>query len=175
MKHVSFSKKNCSLAKSLDLLGEWWTLTILQEALFGTKRFIDFQKNLGIAKNILSSRLDHLVSNGFLIKDIKSATNKRPQYKLTDKGKSVGTVIVTMIQWGDKWINQPEGAPIILKDRNSKDPIAQINISSIKGNKLEITDLLVQPGPGANEETKERFLHNLNLEDKVKWRVRNKK
>ena len=174
MKHISFSSKNCSLAKSLDLLGEWWTLTILQEALFGTKRFNDFQKNLGIAKNILSTRLEHLVSHDFLKKEIKNSINKRPQYKLTDKGKSVATIIVTLIQWGDEWTNQEDGAPIILKDINTKEHIAKINISSKSGTKLEVSDLLVQSGPGANEKTKKRFNQNLNLENNVKWRVRNK-
>ena len=76
MKHVSFANRNCSLARALDVVGEWWMLPILQEAFFGTRKFGDFQKHLGIAKNILADRLDRLVSNGLLIRDSQTPKGK---------------------------------------------------------------------------------------------------
>ena len=174
MKHVNFSNKNCSLARSLEVLGEWWTLSILQEALFGTKRFGDFQKNLGIAKNILSVRLDHLVSNGLLKKDLINHQVRRPQYKLTEKGRSVATIIVSLIQWGDKWISSSQGPPIILNDIKTGKQIVPISLKSSVGDTVNIMDISIEAGPGSSKETKSRFSRKEYINKKIKWKVRDK-
>src|SRR5688572_678684 len=97
---TDFSDFNCSLARALGAVGDWWTLLILRQAFFGTRRFSDFQRSLGIARNILATRLDALTRNGVLTRD---GTTRRPLYALTAKGEELLPAMVALMQWGDKW------------------------------------------------------------------------
>jgi DNA-binding HxlR family transcriptional regulator len=94
---------DCSIARSLEIVGEWWSLLILREAFQRVRRFDDFQENLGIARNVLTTRLNKLVENGILEKRLYQSNPDRHEYRLTEKGLDLYPVLVTLMQWGDKW------------------------------------------------------------------------
>jgi len=148
---------NCSIANALDLIGEWWTILILREAFFGTRRFEDFQQHLGIARNILTARLRKLCDSGILERVPIKEGAKRHEYKLTQMGRDLQTTLIALTQWGDRWIHQANGAPVKFVERASGEEIAGVMILAKDGRKLEARDMAMVPGPGATEETHERL------------------
>src|ERR1700720_192583 len=101
MRHKSFKANLCPVARSLDTIGEWWSLLIVRDALTGTRRFSDFQKSLGLAKNVLSTRLKKLVACGILEQVPASDGSAYREYALTPKGRELFPVIVALRQWGE--------------------------------------------------------------------------
>ena len=172
MKRISFSDRRCSLAQSLEVIGEWWTLLIIREAYFGTRRFSDFQSRLGIARNVLSERLERLVVNDLLKKEPASPGAKRAHYRLTDKGRDLLPVVVALVQWGDRWVSGPENAPVRLIDRATGDAIGDIRVQTKDGRPLALHDIGLEPGPGADEAIRERFQETVADEGAVRWRIR---
>jgi DNA-binding HxlR family transcriptional regulator len=114
MRRASFEDMNCSIARSLEVIGEWWTPLILRDAFLGVTRFEEFQERLGIARNILSKRLDTLVEHGVLERRCYDEARGRHDYVLTDKGKALWPVLVTIRQWGDEWVVGSGQAPVAL-------------------------------------------------------------
>ena len=148
---------NCSLADSLNLIGEWWTILILRESFFGTRRFEDFQQHLGIARNILTARLSTLCDNGILERVPVKEGAKRHEYRLTTMGRDLLTVIIALTQWGDRWLRQEQGAPVKFIERSSGEVIPEVSVRSKDGRQLKTRDLAMIPGPGASDETRERL------------------
>jgi DNA-binding HxlR family transcriptional regulator len=103
MRRTSYEQMNCSIASALDVVGEPWTLLIVRDAFYGVRRFDDFQENLGIARNVLTARLKKLVEAGIFRKTAYRQRPLRHEYRLTDKGAALFTVIVGLKQWGDRW------------------------------------------------------------------------
>lgn len=97
------SDMHCSVARALDVVGERWSLLILRDAFYGVSRFDDFQRDLGVARNILTDRLTKLVASGVLEKVQYEERPPRYEYKLTPKGRDLLPVLLTMMHWGDKW------------------------------------------------------------------------
>jgi DNA-binding HxlR family transcriptional regulator len=114
VKRASFEDMTCSIARSLEVIGEWWTLLILRDAFFGITRFEELQARLGIARNILAKRLDTLVEHGVLERRCYDEGRDRHDYVLTDKGKALWPVLVTIRQWGDKWIVGTGNEPVTM-------------------------------------------------------------
>jgi DNA-binding HxlR family transcriptional regulator len=114
MRLTSLSEMNCSIAKTLDVIGEWWTLLILRDALRGTRRFDDFQANLGLARSVLTARLRKLTDAGIMERYQYSQHPPRYEYRLTDKGRSLFGVIAALMHWGDQWEAGPAGPPVVL-------------------------------------------------------------
>src|SRR4051812_23918552 len=106
---------NCSVARSLEVIGEWWTLLILRDAFFGVTRFEEFQERLGIARNILTTRLDTLVESGVMERRCYDEARGRNDYVLTKKGKALWPVLVTLRQWGDEWVTGKGKEPVQLR------------------------------------------------------------
>ena len=104
----------CSVARSLDILGDRWTFLILREAFFGIQNFDGFQANLGIATNILSHRLKRLVENNILVKRKDPVDSRRIKYKFTEKGRDLYEVTLALMKWGDKWLADENGPPLSL-------------------------------------------------------------
>ena len=148
---------NCALADSLNLIGEWWTILILRESFFGSRRFEDFQQHLGIARNILTSRLSTLCDNGILERVPVKQGAKRHEYRLTTMGRDLLTVIVALTQWGDRWLRQEQGAPVQFVERSSGEVIPEVRVRSKDGRQLKTRDLAMIPGPGATDDTRERL------------------
>lgn len=96
----------CPIARTLDLIGEWWSILILRDAFQGKKRFTEFQQSLGLAKNVLSARLHKLVDNGILEIIPASDGSAYHEYVLTDKGRSLQPVLIALNQWGASYLPQ---------------------------------------------------------------------
>ncbi len=102
-----FLPANCSIARTLDLVGEWWSLLIIREAFLGVTRYDDFQRRLGISRNALTDRLKKLVDGGVLTRQPVAEGARREEYVLTQMGDDLITVVVAMRQWGDRWLREP--------------------------------------------------------------------
>lgn len=149
MKYKSFDHMNCSLAQTLDILGERWTLLILRDAFFGVRRFGHFQRNLGIAKNILSTRLNRLVEEGILEKcDLPECAHA--EYRLTPAGRDLQPILLAMVHWGDRHRPNPQGARLIFVDRESGRPIRPMSAVSAEGRPLAAEEVRAVPGPAAD-------------------------
>ena len=103
-----------SVGRALGLVGERWTLLILRETFLGTRRFDDFQRNLGIARNVLQTRLERLVAEGVLKRERYQERPERFAYKLTRKGVDLWPVLVSLMKWGDKY-TAPNGPPVVMR------------------------------------------------------------
>jgi DNA-binding HxlR family transcriptional regulator len=147
MKLKSFDQMNCSLAQAIEAIGERWTLLILREAFFGKRRFEEFQKGLGIARNILTARLNRLVEQEILAK--RPAEAGRFEYVLTQKGLELQPVLLSMTQWGDRHKPHPRGQRVIFVDRATGEPIAPMAVHSADGRVLSPREIKATPGPGA--------------------------
>jgi DNA-binding HxlR family transcriptional regulator len=158
MKRTSFDDMNCSLARTLEVVGEWWTLLILREAMWGTARFDDFQRRLGIARNILTTRLVGLERHGIIERRPRVGSGRQHNYVLTEKGWALFPSIVALMQWGDDWIHKAGGAPIMFLDAQGGKPIQRIGIRDAGGHDLSPKDVAIRPGPGAAEATRRRAL-----------------
>ena len=102
---------NCSVAQCLEVVGEWWSMLIVRDAFLGVTRFDDFQARLGISRNILNDRLNHLVDRGVLKRVAYQEHPPRSEYRLTDKGRDLWGVLTAMREWGDAWA-APKGPPL---------------------------------------------------------------
>ena len=114
MRLTSLADWNCSIAKTLDVVGEWWTLLILRDAFRGTRRFDDFHASLGMARSVLTARLRKLTEEGILERRSYSDHPPRYEYRLTEKGRALFPVITALLTWGDTWAPGPGGPPVVL-------------------------------------------------------------
>lgn len=144
MARKRFDDSNCSVARALNEVGDWWSLLVVLHAMYGTRRFVDFQKELGIARNILCDRLSRLVDNEVLRKVDVGEHGSRFEYRLTEKGRDLFPIVVALRQWGDKWNPAPEQAPLDLRDRDTGRPIRQIEVQSVDGQPLSVRDVFVE-------------------------------
>lgn len=136
------------LARSLEVLGEWWTFLIIRDAFFGIRHFEGFQSSLGIARNVLSARLGKLVETGILDRRPDKRDGRRIEYRLTEKGKALLPVIVGIAQWGAEWMrNKDEPLPYYFYDRETGTPIPPMSVRAADGRVLGPRDIGVEAGP----------------------------
>jgi DNA-binding HxlR family transcriptional regulator len=157
MRHTEFPSQHCSVARALEIIGEWWTLLIVREAFFGVQKFSDFEANLGVAKNVLSSRLAKLVEMGVMKRTSVPGRGNPQLYTLTVQGRELLPVVIALMQWGDRWIHGGEQAPVRVLERSTGKEIAQIQVTTAEGKPLSLDDVIVTPGPGANDAIRRRF------------------
>lgn len=150
MTRTSFANFNCSLAKSLDLVGDKWTMLIIRDGFYGVRRFSQFQARLGMAKTVLSDRLSRLVENGIFIRS--DVPGREVDYALSPMGRELFPVLVALTQWGDRWMNGGK-PPVEIVSRQSGQPISALKIEDDHGGDIDPADIGFRPGPGANEET----------------------
>ncbi len=112
MRWDEIDQQVCSVARSLSVVGERWTMLIIRDAFLGTRRFDQFQRNLGITRHRLSERLGKLVEHGVLVKVPYHDRPVRYEYRLTRKGLGLYPVLLTLARWGDEWMDGGEGAPL---------------------------------------------------------------
>ncbi|MGE0625603.1 MAG: winged helix-turn-helix transcriptional regulator [Pseudomonadales bacterium] len=148
MKLTSFEHFNCSLAQTLSVIGEHWTMMIIRDAFFGIRRFDAFQKDLGIARNILSDRLKKLVAAGILE---KVAVTGAVEYRLTEKGLALQPVMIAMTHWGDTYMPHPEGRRLTFVDRRDEKPIQPMGVFAADGRRLKPKEVKARPGPGLQQ------------------------
>jgi len=157
MSRKRFHDMNCGIAQSLEVLGDWWTLLIVRNAFFGMRRFADFESDLGIAKNVLSTRLQHLVDHAILERVEVGRRGSRFEYRLTEKGEALLPVLTALREWSDTWIYGRGNEPVIVKDRRSGRRVSALRVRDAEGRALGRRDLRTEPGPGATPETRARF------------------
>ena len=151
MKYKSYKGMNCSMAQALDAIGERWALLILREAFYGKTRFNQFLDELGISRNILSARLNHLVAEGILEKRPASET-AHAEYVLTESGRALRTTILSLIHWGDEYRPDENGQRFQFLDAESGEPIRRMGIYTESGAEVKPGMVRVVPGPGAADD-----------------------
>ena len=139
---------NCSVAQTLEVVGDWWTMLIVRDCFLGVTRFDDFQARLGISRNILVNRLDHLVGYGVLVRVAYQERPVRYDYRLTDKGRDLWPVLMALRQWGDRW-EAPDGPPVVLEHPGCAEHIDVVPACSACGERLDARSVLARPGPGS--------------------------
>ena len=154
MTRKSLEHFNCSWAKSAEAVGDKWSIMIIRDAFYGVKTFSAFQKNIGIAKNILTQRLEHLQTHEILIKRPIGLGSARFEYCLTEKGFALFPVIAAIGQWGDKWIMGNGNEPLVIIDSKNREPIKEIAVEASDGRNLSLREITFVAGPGANDNTK---------------------
>lgn len=150
MERKSFADMHCSVAQCLEVVGEWWSMLILRDVFLGVNRFDDFQQRLGISRNILNQRLNHLVDAGVLAKVPYSEHPPRYDYRLTDKGRDLWPVLTAMRQWGDQYA-APAGPPVEVTHKGCGEVTHAVMVCSACGEPLGARDVRAMPGPGAVE------------------------
>jgi DNA-binding HxlR family transcriptional regulator len=143
----TYVDENCSIARTLELVGERWTLLIIRQALLGTRRFDEFQSELGIARNVLSTRLERLVEAGILRRSLYEERPRRYEYRLTKKGTDLWPVLMAMLQWGDRY-EAPEGPPVVIEHRDCGGELDDRRRCRRCGQELEAWQVVRVPGPG---------------------------
>jgi DNA-binding HxlR family transcriptional regulator len=125
-------------------MGDWWSLLIVRDAFDGVRRFGDFQRNLGVAKNILTERLRRLVADGVL--ELAPSADRGPhwEYVLTAKGRDIFPVIVALRQWGESHFFAPDEPHSVLADRKNNRPVRKLEVLSHKGKSLKPADTMVK-------------------------------
>ena len=103
MRRTSLGKHPCSIARAVDVVGEWWTPLILRDVSYGVRRFSELQEDLGVSANVLSDRLDALVDTGILTTAVYQEKPQRSEYLLTEKGLDLLPALLALMQWGDRW------------------------------------------------------------------------
>lgn len=147
MKRTSFESDGCPIARSLDAIGDWWSMLIIREALLGAKRFGEFQKRLGLAKNILTVRLRKLVDDGILTTAPAADGTVYQDYLLTPKGRGVSPVLVALRQWNEEFDDRPEEIATIIVDREKGRPVRKLELRSQDGRLLDVGGIKVAPNP----------------------------
>jgi DNA-binding HxlR family transcriptional regulator len=156
MQHKSFGNMQCPIARSLERVGEWWSILILRDAFLGLKRFDQFQKSLDIAPNILARRLNALVEAGLLERQSYSTRPPRDEYVLTALGRDFRPVLWAILAWGNKHF-APEGPTVVVIDSETGEQAEPVLIDRRSGRLLVEPAFRSAPGPAADERTLRRY------------------
>jgi DNA-binding HxlR family transcriptional regulator len=156
MQHKNFSHMQCPVARSLERVGEWWSILILRDAVYGLKRFDEFQKSLDIAPNMLTRRLNALVKGGLLKRQRYSDKPPRYEYVLTDRGRDFRPVLLALLAWGNKHF-APEGASVLLADRDTGTVAEPVMVDRVSGRAIPGPGFSLIPGPAAGERMRQRL------------------
>ena len=155
MRRKSFGNMQCPIARSLERVGEWWSILILRDAFHGLTRFDQFQENLGIAPNMLTRRLNSLVEAGLLERRRYSERPPRDEYVLTETGRDFRPVLWALLAWGNKHF-APEGPSVIVVDSQTGEQVEPVLVDRNSGRPLVAPDFRSAPGPAADARTRQR-------------------
>ena len=156
MRRKSFGNMQCPIARSLERVGEWWSILILRDASLGLTRFDEFQESLGIAPNILTRRLKVLVEAGLLERRRYSERPPRDEYVLTQAGRDFRPVLWALLAWGNKHF-APEGASVVIVDSRTGAPAEPVLVDRNSGRSLEPPAFRSAAGPAADPRTQRRY------------------
>ena len=148
VKRTDTSAWPCTIARSAAVLGDHWNLLIIRQACLGTRRFDDFQRELGIGRNILTMRLNRLVDEGLMRRAPLKESPSRHEYRLTDKGREVYPILAAMAAWGDRWLTGPEGTTLVLHHAACDHDMHAVVVCSECGQPLDVRHIRARAGPG---------------------------
>jgi DNA-binding HxlR family transcriptional regulator len=152
----SFGRMACPIARSLQRVGEWWSILILRDALHGVRRFDEFQRGLGIAPNMLTRRLKALVEAGLLERRRYSERPPRYEYVPTARGRDFHPVLVSLLAWGNKHF-APEGASVLLVNTRTGAAVDPILVDRATGRPIREPDYAFAPGPAAGGRVRRKY------------------
>jgi DNA-binding HxlR family transcriptional regulator len=147
---TDYQTQVCSIARSLEVVGERWTFLIVRNLFLGLRRFDEIQANLGIARNVLSARLDKLVEHGIVETRQYSDRPPRHEYVLTDKGRDLWPALIALMQWGDRHDPAPGGPPTVIVHRGCGGGVDSHRVCLECGKALELHHVQALAGPGAS-------------------------
>ena len=145
VKRTSLERAECPIARSLDAIGDWWSLLIIRDALLGRRRFGEFQRSLGLAKNILTVRLRTLVDQGILKMAPASDGSAYREYVPTPKGRGVFPILVALRQWSEAFDERPHEIATILVDRKKGRPVRKLELRAEDGRLLDGAIVVERP------------------------------
>jgi DNA-binding HxlR family transcriptional regulator len=149
MQRTQFGDMACSIARTLDIIGEPWSPLILRDVWVGISRFDQLQADLGISRKVLTERLKWLIDNGILARQEYSSRPPRYEYVLTQKGLELCDLLMVMVRWGDRWAAGEDGPPVLYR-HHACGQISHVELRcSDCGQPMRATDIDVLPGPGA--------------------------
>lgn len=139
---------NCSIARTLEIVGEKWTILILREVWYGSSRFSDFERVLGCPRNLLAARLRMLVAEGILAAETyqEPGSRSRPKYVITPKGMDLVPAVMGLLQWGDRYRADPEGPAVLTRHRECGAPVG-VQVRCEQGHAVQAQDVESVPGP----------------------------
>ena len=144
-----YKTQTCSIAAALEVVGERWSLLIVRNVFLGVRRFDEMRSNLGIARNVLQTRLTRLIEHGVLEKRLYQERPPRYEYRLTEKGLDLWPTIVSLLQWGDRHAPRADGPPVLLEHRDCGGGVDEHRMCKECGAPLEASDVVAHAGPGA--------------------------
>jgi streptomycin 3"-adenylyltransferase len=150
MRRKNLGDAICPVARTLDVVGDWWTLLIVRDAFAGLSRFSDFQQSLGLAKNILSARLGKLIAHGIIERRTSSDGGARCEYHLTDRGRELRVILLAIRQWGEDHLFA-EGEPMMMAHDQANRPIARLRMMDQDGRPLRPDEVIRMRGRKAAE------------------------
>ena len=148
MERADFSTFACSIARTLAVVGESWTLLVMRDLLLGFERFDEIQRDLGIASNVLSVRLNTLLQHGLVDRTRDPKDGRILRYRLTRKGLDLHPVLLGFMAWGDKWANDGAGPPMRLRHRGCDHTTAAVLACSVCLQPLALEDIVFEAGAG---------------------------
>ncbi len=151
MLHRDYPGLDCSVAKALEVIGERWSLLIVRAVMHGTRRFGEIQESLGIARNVLSARLQRLVDEEILERHAYQESPPRYEYFLTEKGLDLWPALIALLNWGDRYSPSPEGPRRLIVHKECGGTVSERGICESCGRLLNARDARQVPGPGSRE------------------------
>lgn len=147
-----YSKQVCGIASALELIGERWSLLIVRDVFLGLRRFDEIQSDLGIARNVLQTRLRRLIEHGVLERHPYQERPSRYEYRLTEKGIDLWPTVFALMKWGDRYAATAAGPPVLVEHRDCGGAVDEHRVCERCGARLSARDVRALPGPGATPE-----------------------
>jgi len=152
VKRVDTSDWPCTIARSAAILGDHWNLLLVREACLGRRRFDDFQRELGIGRNILTRRLNQLVDENIMTRVQYQDNPVRYEYRLTQQGREVYPILAAMAAWGERWLVGSEGSPLVLRHTPCDHEMHAVVVCSECDLPLDVREVTAHQGPGYRAE-----------------------
>lgn len=144
MRRTRFDQDICPIARTTDLIGDWWTPVVMREAFYGCRRFEQFQERLGVSRATLTERLNRLVEEGMLVKVPYQSNPVRHEYRLTDKGREFYPVLAAMFAWGDRWLFGEKGSSLELYDKHTGEAVQPHVVDEHTGEPIDARRIMLR-------------------------------
>lgn len=148
MERTSFAEMRCSLARGLEMIGDWWSPLIIRDLFLNVVRFDELVEDLGISRNLLTRRLKSLVENGVIERTVYQRRPPRYEYRLTEAGRDLVPAILALTAWGDRWAQPKEGSPILFVHKTCGHQFQPQVSCSACGEAISADTVTPIPGPG---------------------------